>query len=102
MRDRIEILRAIVIERIKARWMTLGVDLDVLACLLSADERAEKLQAERDALIAACKPVAEAIRETDREIFSETYNPKFHVEITLSIAECRLVMLAIDKAKGDS
>ena len=37
----------------------------------------------------------------DGDIFHSSWNPDAHVELTLTIAECRAVVLALKKARGE-
>ena len=50
---------------------------------------------ERDALIEAAKPILQEMK--DKADFNhKTWNPDAHVEITVTIAECRALQLAAE------
>jgi hypothetical protein len=51
---------------------------------------------------AALLSVAAAIRAAKEPVESPDLNPGFHVEITLTLAECRAVLSALAKAKGSA
>lgn len=77
--------------------------------ILESEEAAEakadelnKLEAVREAapeLLEACKAVLEEAAQRCR-FWEEDYNPDAHVEITLTVAECRAIQNSIKKATG--
>lgn len=63
--------------------------------LLPADA---KLIAASPNLFESVKPVAEEIENKLPTPSEQTYNPDYHIEITLSVAECHAIRAAFQKA----
>lgn len=76
-----------------------GVDLnqDCIRGMVYGEANANLIAA-APCLLAAIHPVAAAIRHTEdgvRDFPESDWNPESHVEITLTVAECRAVLKAV-------
>src|SRR5690242_13714524 len=62
--------------------------------------RIEQMAEASKDLLAALKSVAAEIRNRCPDVNHPTWNPDAHVEITLSIEECRTILAVLNKAKA--
>lgn len=76
-----------------------GVNQRLAGITESEAEANARLIAAAPQLLAACEPV-DAAAAMKTPFWEEDWNPDAHVEITLTIAECRAIRAAIAKANG--
>lgn len=76
------------------------LDIEIPAELGEARSGSVASKDDASRIIATLSPVAAGIRNRCPDVNYPTWNPDSHVEITLSIEECRTILAVLDSAKA--